>query len=60
MDQSLIDMLEKRKWAVWNPSKRVVLQTFDSLDATWDAVEKIGGALDVIKSEELLERIKNA
>jgi len=60
MDQSLIDMLEKRKWVVWNPSKRVVLQTFDSLDAAWDVVEKIGDALDVIKSEDLLKEIKNA
>ena len=57
---TLIDMLEKRKWVVWNPSKRLVLQTFDSLDAAWEVVERIGGAFDVIKSEELLEGIKNA
>ena len=57
MDQSLIDMLEKRKWAVWFPRRKLVLQTFDSLDAAWDAVERIGGAIDVIKSEELLEKI---
>ena len=59
-NEELIEMLESRKWTVWYPRKGLILQTFDKLDDAWSAVERIGGALDVIKSEELLERIKNA
>lgn len=59
--KTIISVLEKEKgkWVVWNPFKMLILHIFNSLDSAWDAVEKIGGNLDVIKSEELLEKIKN-
>lgn len=55
--ESLVEMLQNRKWAVVSRNNKI-LQTFESLDDAWSIADKIRGEFTVVPSKEILEKMQ--
>ncbi|MFW6026151.1 MAG: hypothetical protein ACOCRX_07395 [Candidatus Woesearchaeota archaeon] len=55
--ESLVEMLQARKWAIVSINNKV-LQTFERLNDAWEIADKIKGEFSVVPSKEILEKMR--